>query len=173
MRKELEPDINKIKEIFLRVYKILNDFVEDFNKEEYTGQAFDFNKTKYKKMENNLKKLTGKNIKKYFLRSWLEEDELDNIAVVLSCPKAEKINNITREELKQIVEKIYPTKNKLMEETEKQYNENSIFETKYEDKINVWYIYLLEKNFSVNVYELFYKEKNSIDKIVEKIWDKK
>jgi hypothetical protein len=74
MRPELKPNIEFVKRIFPETLKLLENYVNDNNRNITV-------------LEKKLTKLTGKNIKKYYLSSWLEEDENDDIAFVLSLPK--------------------------------------------------------------------------------------
>jgi hypothetical protein len=165
MRHELKPNIKIAEKLFPDIIKLLENYVNDDN-----GDLLE--------LENKLKELTGKNIKKYYLSSWLEEDENDDIAFVLSVPENNnKYENITKDELYEIISFMKLYSNKTMEETENEKSKNKTFEEKYKHKLVGYYNNILENNFKRYDDKLLYKQKDkngketeySIEEIIKKI----
>ncbi|MDR2132215.1 MAG: hypothetical protein LBP30_02590 [Clostridiales Family XIII bacterium] len=149
MRDELKPDYKTIKKLFPLILKILEGYSKNCE------GNYDENTAQYKSMVKKLAKLTGKNIKEYCLSSWLDEDEIDIIAFVISIPKAHKIKNITKIELKEII-------NILFESIENGNilltgNEEILFDKKYLEKLSVHYFGVLKTNYKNYSHLLFYQ----------------
>jgi hypothetical protein len=148
MRPELKPNIEFVKRIFPEILKLLENYVNDNNRSITV-------------LEKKLTKLTGKNIKKYYLSSWLKEDENDDIAFVLSLPKNnKKYKNITRDELYEIIHFIKLEIKKTIDEYEMEKKLGKTFEEKHKNKFVGYYMNILKNNFKRYNDELFYKHKD-------------
>jgi hypothetical protein len=149
MRHELKPRIEIAEKLFPNIIKLLENYVNDDN-----GNLSE--------LENKLKEITGKNIEQYYLSSWLEEDEIDNIAFVLSLPENNnnKYKNITEDELFEIITFMKLYSNKTTEETELEKSGSKTFEEKYKHKLVGYYHNILKNNFKRYNYELLYKSKD-------------
>jgi hypothetical protein len=150
MRAELKPDIETAEKLFPEIVNILENYVNDGN-----GNIAE--------VENKLKKLTGKNIKEYFLSSWLEEDEIEDIALALCVPdNNKKYKNITKDELVKLVEIFMYLKlesNKTIDEMEMERRQSKTFEEKIKHKLFGYYHNILKNNFKRYNYEMFNKQK--------------
>ena len=166
MRKELEPDMETAEKLYSQIIELI---------EEYTGycdENGDEDNIEYKKLENKLHEITGKDISQYNLWEYWEEEGIEVLSFKISLPEPNIVKNITKDELIEIVKRLKASifekncKNKFME----QFNYH----------LNEYYHKLLEINFEKYEMKYFQRQKGkdgkyfeyNVEEIVEKIWDK-
>jgi uncharacterized Fe-S cluster-containing radical SAM superfamily protein len=167
MRKELEPNI----EIAEKLYPEIKELIEKYT--EYCDENGNDENIEYKKLENKLHEITGKDISQYNLWEYWEEEGIEVLSFRISLPDPIIINNITKEELTEMIENI---NDKKRDKT----NENKFVE-EFKYYFDNYYHKLLKINFKNYKYEYFNKQKGkagkyfeyNTDEIVEKIWNEK
>ncbi|WJS93136.1 hypothetical protein NYQ10_13660 [Flavobacterium johnsoniae] len=168
LRKQIEPQFDIAEKHYPEVLKLILDYTA-FCDENGDEEFFE-----YKKLEEKLHVLTEKDIVKFNLIEWWEEDGVENLAFDISLPEPEKVDNLTREELYEIVQRI-----KTFDEIN--YDNVDFISTFYINVIsaNGYFIKFLEKNFKQYNYKLFQRNKDkkgnyfeySIEEIVQILWN--
>jgi hypothetical protein len=168
LRKEIEPQFDIAEQRYSKVLKLILDYTD------YCDENGDEEYIEYKKLEEKLHKLTGKDMSHFNLWEWWEADGVENLAFDISLPEPQIVRDITKEELMEIVRRL-----KTCEEPYE--NEESFKALFYSRTIfgNNFFVDFLKRNFKTYRVELFqsHKDKNgnyfeySIDEVVEKIWN--
>ena len=166
MRKELEPNM----EIAEKLYPQIKELVEEYT--EYCDENGDEENSEYKKLEDKLHDITGKDISQYNLSEYWEEEGLEVLCFKISLPEPNVVNEFTKEELTEVVKRI---KEDIFEE-----NEGENFTELFNYHLEEYYHKLLKINFKKYKFEYFERQKGKngkyfeyeIEEIVEKIWDK-
>ena len=98
MRKELEPNMEIAKKLYPRIKKLIEKYTE------YCDENEDEEDIEYKKLEKKLHEITGKDISQYNLWEYWEEEGLEPLAFKIALPEPNIVNNITKDELKEIIQ---------------------------------------------------------------------
>lgn len=165
LRRSLEPDMKTAETYYPEILAAIL---------KYTGfcdEHGDEDLTEYKKLENQLHLLTGKDISKFNLSEWWEEEGAAPLAFKISLPDPLIVEGISREELTEIVSRL-----KSLDEPNE---EDQSFYEQFRYYLDSFYHALLAANFSRYDRKLFQRNKDksgnffeySIDEIVEKMWE--
>jgi hypothetical protein len=165
MRKELEPNLEKSEALYAKIKALIEKYTE------YCDENGDEENIEYKILENKLREITGKDISQYNLWEYWEGEGLEVLSFRISLPEPMIVNNITKEELTEIIKRINVD---IFEE-----NDGNIFLKEFGYYLGDYYHKLLEINFTNYRYEYFNRQKGkdgkyfeySIKEIVEKIWE--
>ncbi|MEN7547204.1 hypothetical protein AAG747_04750 [Rapidithrix thailandica] len=167
LRKEIEPQIDKAEEIYPRILKCLLDYTK------YVDENGDEENKEYQRVVAYLTQLTGKNIEEsdYAIWEYWEADGEHRESFKIALPHPMIVDNLTKEELTEIVFRI--TSMKLPEYLKTDFIEKNGFEWEICD----YYHQLLKINFKKYNYRIFNRQKDangewyepSTEEIVEKI----
>jgi hypothetical protein len=169
MRKELEPNMEKAEELYPKIKELIEKYTE------YCDENGDEAAIEYKKLENKLYEMTGKDMSQYNLWEYWEEEGLEVLSFKIGLPEPNIVNDITKEELYEIVKRIKIDIFKIYDK-----NAKKTFKEEFNYHLEVYYNKLLKINFRNYKYKYFNSQKGkdgkhfeySIEEIVEKIWDK-
>lgn len=167
LRKEIEPDFDIAEKRYPEVLKLIlayTDFCDKNGDEDFI---------EYKKLENTLNKMTGKNISQFNLWEWWEEEGAEVLAFRIALPDAQKVSNITKDELAEIVKRLKQFVE--IDESDKS------FKAEFQYQIDAYYYEFLKLNFKTYHPTLFQRNKDNDgnyfeytkEEIVEKIWTHK
>ena len=164
LRKEFEPQIEIARKNYSTIKKKILDYTD------YCDENGDEDSSKYKELEYELHKLTGKDMSKFNLWEWWEVDGIENLAFRIALPKPIKITHITKEELKEVLTRTNPF------EVPKELENDELLMLLHTNK-RYYYHDLLKLNFDTYDYKYFMRNKDkngnyfeySIDEIVEKM----
>lgn len=167
LREELEPNIKIASELYPIVKKKILDFTDFWDKNPNNAIS------KHKEVEEELKKLTGKDISKFDLWEYWEADGIENLAFRISLPNPEKVSNFKKSELKEILIRI-----KTFEEPTK-YKNDEILMLLWANKSD-YYKELIKVNFVKYDFNFFIRNKDkngnyfeySVNEIIDKLWNK-
>jgi hypothetical protein len=168
MRKELEPKMETAKTIYPQIVKLIEEYTE------YCDENGDEENIEYKKLEGKLHKITGKDISQYNLWEYWEEEGLEPLCFKISLPDPNIVNDITKEELTEIVKRI---KEGIFK---KSYNDDE-FAEEFKYFLKDYYHKLLRINYKNYSNDYFNRQKRkdgkyfeyNVEEIVEKIINKK
>lgn len=166
LRKEIEPQL----EIAESRYQEILDLILAYT--DYCDENGDEDNSEYEKLESKLHEMTGKDMSQFNLWEWWEEEGAEVLSFRIALPDPTKVNDITKEELTEIVKR---AKNLDLDE-----NEES-FKGQFGYYLEDYYNDFLELNFKSFKHDLFHRQKDkngnyfeySASEIVEKLWDKK
>lgn len=163
LRKEIEPQFDIAEKLYPQILKLILDYTQ------FCDENGDEENIEYKKVEEKLHHLTGKDISQFNLWEWWEEDGAENLAFNISLPEPQKLDHIDKKELFEIVKRI-----KTFDEPK---NISDFASNFYEYVIygNGYFEKFLEKNFKNYKHMLFQRNKDkhgnyfeySIDEIVD------
>lgn len=165
LRNEIEPDFDISEKRYPEVLELIlayADFCDENGDEDFI---------EYKKLENTLHEMNGKDMSQFNLWEWWEEEGAEILAFRIALPDAQKISNITRDELAEIVRRLKQFVE--IEESDKS------FKAEFQYHIDVYYYELLKLNFKTYHPTLFQRNKDndgnyfeySIEEIVAKLWN--
>ena len=97
MRKELKPDM----EIAEKLYPKIKELIEEYT--EYCDENGDEEDIEYKKLENKLHEITGKDMSQYNLWEYWEGEGLEVLSFRIALPEPNIVTDITKDELNEIV----------------------------------------------------------------------
>lgn len=97
LRREIEPKMDIAESLYPQVLELILEYTE------YCDENGDEDFLQYKILENKLKSLTSKDMTQYNLWEWWEEEGAEVLAFRISLPDPQKVENITKEELFEIV----------------------------------------------------------------------
>jgi len=100
LKNELEPDLKTAEQ---RCPKVLEAILAYTN---FCDKHGDEELTEYKKLEEKLHSLTGKDMSRFNLGEWWEEEGAEPLAFKISLPDPVFNGDITREELREIVNRL-------------------------------------------------------------------
>ena len=168
MRKELEPKMDIAKELYPKIISLIEQYTV------YCDENGDEENIEYKKLENELNKITGKDISKYNLWEYWEEEGIEPLSFKIALPEPNIVNDINKEELTEIVKIL---KKGLFEKNE----EEDKFTQEFKYYLEEYYHKLLEHNCKNYESELFDSQRGkdgkyfeyTLEEIVEKIYEKK
>lgn len=161
----IEPQIERAKLVYPKVLQLIlafTDFCDNAEDEETILQQ-------QNKVEQLIQNLTEKESNTYSLFEWWEAEGAEVLAFKIALPNAQKVNNISREELTEIVTRIKNCK------TPNPNNDKFLEEFNYH--LDSYYHQLLAVNFPKYEYSYFNRQKDksgnyfeyNIDEIVNNI----
>ncbi|MGN7863881.1 hypothetical protein [Chryseobacterium sp. 22458] len=100
LRDEIEPDFETAEKRYPEVLKLILDYTE------WCDEHGDEDSVEYKKLEDRLHSITGKDISQFNLWEWWEGDGAENLAFSISLPEPEIVNNLTKDEVAEIVRRL-------------------------------------------------------------------
>jgi hypothetical protein len=169
LREKLEPPFEVAEKRYPNVYTSLMEYTD------FCDQNGDKEGVAYKKLENKLRELTGKDMSEFNLWEWWEEDGAENLAFAISMPAPQKIDAITFDELTELVSRAKGAADSgaTSQGFRALFYDYLVFSIRYFHK-------LIELNFKAYDQKLFNRNKDergnyfeySVAEIVEKIWDK-
>lgn len=167
LRKELEPDFETAEKRYSKVLKLILDYTD------FCDENGDENSIEYKKLENKLHEITGKDMSQYNLSEWWEADGAENLAFDICLPDPITVENITKEELTVIVRRL-----KEYEEMNEDSFKSSFWNYVYSDNSNIYKLFF-QCNFKTYHVSLFQRNKDKQGnyfeyehhEIVEKLWN--
>ncbi len=162
LRKEIEPQL----EIAESRYQGILDSILAYT--DYCDEHGDEEGVEYQKLEEKLHQLTGKDMSEFNLWEWWEEEGAEVLSFRIALPDPVKVDEITKEELTEIVRRI------------KTFDENAdknSFKGQFHYHLHDYYYDFLELNFESYEEDLFHRHKDkngnyfeySVDEIVEKL----
>ena len=167
LRKEIEPDFETAKKLFPKILKLILTYTD------YCYNNGDEDNIEYKKLEDKLYEMLGKDMSQFDLWEWWEADGAENLAFEISLPKPKIVDNITKDELINIVRRrITFEVPDYVDDFKEMFYVNTVFENGYFDKF-------LELNFKTYDYKLFQRNRDkqgkyfeySKDEMVNKLWN--
>ncbi|WP_298507132.1 hypothetical protein [uncultured Maribacter sp.] len=167
LRTELEPNLKVASELYPVVKKKILDFTDFWDNNPDNAIS------RHKEVEDELKKLTGKEMSEFDLWEYWEADGVENLAFRISLPNPTKILNFKKSELKEILTRI-----KTFEEPT-EYENDEFLMLAWTNKSD-FYRELLKINFDKYNFKFFIRNKDkngnyfeySVDEIVENLWEK-
>jgi hypothetical protein len=167
LRKEIEPDFDTAEKLYPQVLTLILAYTD------YCDENGDEDNSEYKRLENRLQEMTGKNMSQFDLWEWWEADGAENLAFDICLPDPKVVDKITKEELAEIVRRL-----KTFEEP---YDKESFKGMFYVSTVfgNGFFHKFLELNFATYNYKLFQRNKDkqgnyfeySRGELVEKLWN--
>ena len=171
MRKELEPN----REVAEKLYPQIKELIEEYT--EYCDEYGDEENIEYKKLENKLHEMTGKDISQYNLSEYWEGEGLEVLSFRISLPDPNVVYDITKEELTEMIRRLKQDSLEVNSEV----NDENDFKELFNCYLGDYYRKLLEVNFKKYKHGYFNRQKGKngeyfeyeVDEIAEKLWDKK
>lgn len=170
LRPKIEPQFDIAEKLYPQILKLILDYTA------FCDEYGDEENIEYKKLEEKLHFLTGKDMKQFNLWEWWEEDGAENLAFNISLPEPENVNDITKNELFEIIDRIkaFELSDQDVSDFESMFYANTIYGNGYFTKF-------LKKNFKNYKYNLLQRNKDKngnyfeyqIHEIVDIIWDNK
>ncbi|MDR2482723.1 MAG: hypothetical protein LBD08_03725 [Treponema sp.] len=166
MRKELEPDMETVEKLYAQIISLIEGYIK------YCDENGDEDSREYKKLEDKLHEITGKDISQYNLWEYWAEEGIDVFSFRIGLPEPDAVKDITKDELTEIVKKIQAG---VFEEN----GENKSMEP-FKYYLEEYYHRLLEIKFEKYEIKYFQRQKDkdgkyfeySAEEITEKIWNK-
>lgn len=166
LRKEIEPDYDTAEKRYTEILKMILEYTD------YCDENGDEDYTEYKKLENRLHEITGKEMSQFNLWEWWEADGAENLAFDIALPEPEIVKDITKTELYEIVRRM-----KTFE-----IPDGDGFKSLFYNRIcfgNGYYQKFLKLNFKTYDLRLFQRNKDkngnyfeySQDEITENLWN--
>ncbi|MBF4484934.1 hypothetical protein [Flavobacterium sp. CSZ] len=164
LRKEIEPQFDVAENRYPEVLKSILVYTD------YCEKNGDEENIEYKKLEEKLHLMTGKEMSKFNLWEWWEEEGAENLAFDISLPDPQKVNSLTKEEVYEIVRRL-----KTFEEINTKHV-SDFFSRFYQNTVygNGYFMKFLEINFNKFRLNLFQRNKDkdgnyfeySIDEVI-------
>ncbi|WP_300674598.1 hypothetical protein [Soonwooa sp.] len=169
LRKEIEPDFETAEKRYPEILKLILAYTD------YCDENGDEDNSEYEKLEKKLHEMTEKDMSQFNLWEWWEGDGTENLAFDISLPEPQIVENITKEELTEIVRRLksYEEPNEDDQSFKSTFWNYTLFGN------NAYYDSFLELNFKAFDDKLFQRNKDkqgnyfefSQDEIVEKLWN--
>lgn len=160
---ELRAEIKPRMDIAETRYQTIFDYIVGY--ENYVDENGDEENAEYIRIENEIHKITGKDMSRYNLWETWEAEGPEVLAFRISLPDPVKIDDLTKEEIQEIVTKIQTFDPSKVEEDS--------FEGQFSYYISDYYHAFLKLNCKKYNYSNFLKQKNgtilSIEEIVDKL----
>ena len=165
LRKEIEPRLDIAEQRYPEVLKLIMDYTD------YCDENGDEENIEYEKLEERLHRLTGKDMSRFNLWEWWEEEGAEVLSFRISLPDPIRVEGITKEELTEITRRL--------KTFVKGDDDDESFKGQFHYHMNDYYHDFLAVNFKSYEMDLFHshKDKNgnyyefTTDEIVEKILD--
>ncbi|WP_025124315.1 type 2 periplasmic-binding domain-containing protein [Myroides odoratimimus] len=129
LRPELEPQIEVAERLFSQILKLIAQYDDDTSKIE--------------EIILKINTITDKNIKESELLEYWGRESAEELAFKIALPNPLKVDNITQEELVEIINRIQFTSDEIVVENFKGYDISLNYLLAYE-----YYLPLIERNFS-------------------------
>ncbi|MDR2221771.1 MAG: hypothetical protein LBE34_03425 [Flavobacteriaceae bacterium] len=100
LRQEIAPKMDIAEARYPEILQILLEYTD------YCDEYGDEGLVEYKKMEEQLHQLTGKDMSTYNLYEWWEEEGVEVLAFRIALPDPERINDLSKEDLAILITKI-------------------------------------------------------------------
>ncbi|RXM51232.1 MULTISPECIES: hypothetical protein [unclassified Chryseobacterium] len=100
LRDEIEPDFETAEKRYPEVLKLVLDYAD------WCDEHGDEDNSEYKKLENKLHAMTGKEMSQFNLWEWWEGDGAEHLSFDISLPDPQIVENITKDELTEIVRRM-------------------------------------------------------------------
>ena len=100
MRAQIEPDFESARKKYDEILEQIlayTDYCDEFGDED--GEE-------YRKVEQRLAKISGKDMSKFSLHEWWEAEGAENLAFDIALPEPKVVPDITKDELSEIVERM-------------------------------------------------------------------
>lgn len=146
LRKEIEPDFETVEKLYPEILKLILEYTD------YCDTNGDEEKKEYKKLEEKLHNMTGKDMEEFNLWEWWEVDGAENLAFDISLPHPKIVKDITNLELKEIVKRI--------KTFTLQNDDDESLKAQFHYRIDNYYINFLELNFKTFEHSLFQRNKD-------------
>lgn len=158
LRKEIEPRMDIAESCYPQVLKIIQDY------EKYVDENGDEDNVEYERIERVLQEMTGKDMAGYNLYETWEGEGAEVTAFRISLPDPLLVEDITHEELYEIIRRAkstgYPT------------GEEETFGELFANYLDAYYHSFLKLNFKKYNYNYFIRQKDNSYLAVEEIADK-
>jgi hypothetical protein len=166
LRREIEPQLERAEKLYPEILKLVMNYAT------FCDEHGDEENREYKRLENKLHALTGKDISKFNLWEWWEEEGAEVLAFRIALLDPKKFDDMTEDEVFEIVNRILT-----FEEPDEA---NSSFEEQFKYHLDDFYHELLSINVETYDYQLFTRQKDkdgnyfeySAVQIVEKLFQK-
>ncbi len=152
LRIEIEPNLEIAEKLHPEILEQIlqyTAFVDDYGDE---------NSTASNSIANKLNQLTGKDISKYNLSEYWEEEGAEVLAFRIGLPNPQKVNNVTKDEVIEIVRRIGN-----FEESQKDWDEMS-FKEKFSPYLDDYYHEFLKLNFKTYDYKKIFGQQKDTNK---------
>jgi hypothetical protein len=169
MRNELNPDMAVAKKLYPQIKELLEKYTE------YVDEYGDEENLEYKKVEEKLHEITGKNMSGYNIWEYWEAEGLEVEAFRISLPDPNIVNDITKNELNEIIEIMNKNYFDDNGEYEKIEGEDE-FTHEFKLYLSDYYHELLKINFKKKYDQYFFGQKGkglNIEEKIEKMLGKK
>lgn len=100
LRKEIEPDFATAEKLYPEILRLILEYTA------YCDENGDEDLQEYKKLENTLHQMTGKEMSQFDLWEWWESDGAENLAFSISLPVPQRVDHMTKDELDEIVRRM-------------------------------------------------------------------
>ena len=100
MRAQIEPDFERARKIYDEILEQILAYTD------YCDENDDEDGEEYRKVEQRLAKISGKDMSKFSLHEWWEAEGAENLAFDIALPEPKLVANITKDELSVIVERM-------------------------------------------------------------------
>lgn len=162
LRTEIEPQIEIAEKHYSEILTIINNY------EKYVDENGDDNDIEYKKIQNILHKITGKDMSQYSLYETSEAEGSEVLSFRIGLPDPIKIDDLTRNEVCEIVRRI---KTPFFED--ENYDQDGSFKSIFSPYLDDYYHTFLKCNLKKYKFTYFLRQKDgselSISEIVDKI----
>ena len=99
LRAALEPQLDIAQQLYPEILKSILDYTD------FVDENTDEENIEYQKLEDKLHALTGKDMSRFDLYEWWEQESAEVFAFTIALPDPQKVENITKEEMQKIVQK--------------------------------------------------------------------
>ena len=163
MKTNFEPNWETAEKLYPAIKTLIEKYAA------YCDENGDEEFVEYKKLETKLHEMTGKDISRYNLSEWWEEEGIEVLSFRISLPDPVLCDSISKEEMTEVVRRI---KTGARPEYEDSFKKDFIY------YLDDYYHEFLKKHFKKYKYEYFNRQKSKSGKyfeytseeIVEKIW---
>ena len=100
LRAALEPRLDIAQQLYPEILKSILDYTD------FVDENADEENIEYQKLEDKLHALTGKDMSRFDLYEWWEQESAEVFAFEIALPDPQKVENITKEELAEIIRRI-------------------------------------------------------------------
>ncbi|PQA93232.1 hypothetical protein B0A69_13900 [Chryseobacterium shigense] len=147
LRKDIEPDFDTAEKRYPEVLQLILAYTD------YCDEQGDEDQSAYQKLEDKLHEMTGKEMSRFNLWEWWEADGAENLAFDIALPDPVVAENMTKDELSEIVRRL-----KTFE-----LPDGKSFETQFYSNVcfgNGYYYQFLKLNFKKFNPKLFQRNKD-------------
>ena len=168
LRQEIEPKVEIARMLYPEILHLILKYAD------YCEKNGDENNTQYTGLASALHQLTGKDMSEFNLWEWWEEEGAETLAYRIALPYPAKIENITRAELTEIINRLKHNVESANPEAHK------TADSHFNHCIHEYYFSFLKMNFKKYKYSFFNRQQDShgkyfelsTDDIANIIWNK-